>query len=458
MTEELDMFDSRSVSSSEGEDDSPRPVVAAARRPFKVPIRIQNRESPVVLQHKKEEEEEETPPLTPKAKRPLFKSCHKKIRRIKFVAPNRHEKKLAEETIVSEEPAVPEEEDDDDDERVVVFAPKKRKKFKAASRKEGAAPAILRHQALELCPGTKVPPLICQFLRPHQRDGVQFLFDCVTGRRDYPESVEKGFGAILADGMGLGKTLQTIALLYTLLQSNQVRRIVVVCPCSLVGNWESEFEKWINSKTSNKSERLEVRGLDGSKAQTEVTIEQFLGASRPFHVLVSSYETLRANVERFARQKSNGCDLLVADEAQRLKGAKTQVNLAISRLASCKKRILLTGTPLQNDLEEFHAMADVANPGTLGSIERFRQRYVKPIVASREPDATPEQVKLGKKRQRKLAILSKCFVLRRENRLNAIHLPPKLDLVLCCAMPPAQQYAYEQTLNDKQCVNPIFSQ
>lgn len=258
-----------------------------------------------------------------------------------------------------------------------------------------------------------------------------------------------------ADGMGLGKTITTIALIYTLLQRGEVdgepvRRVVVTCPCSLVGNWDNEFNKWINSRAPTKRARLEVKALtEGQRCLNEQAIEAFLSPSRPYHVLVVSYETLRANMPRMARQRTNGCDVLVADEAQRLKNSKTQLNMAIATLP-CKRRILLTGTPLQNNLDEFHAMADVANPGILGPLETFREQLAGPILASLEPNASTAAVRFGKKCQENLAAISRSFVLRRENRLNACHLPPKLELVVCCRMPVAQAQAYERALGDKQ--------
>ncbi|CAN0247130.1 unnamed protein product, partial [Ectocarpus sp. 13 AM-2016] len=91
-----------------------------------------------------------------------------------------------------------------------------------------------------------VDPRLCKFLRPHQREGVQFMFECVMGMREF-----EGSGCILADDMGLGKTLQSIAVLWTLLKQGKakgqpaVRRAVVVCPTSLVKNWEAEIDKWL---------------------------------------------------------------------------------------------------------------------------------------------------------------------------------------------------------------------
>ena len=116
-----------------------------------------------------------------------------------------------------------------------------------------------------------VPPLVAQFLRPHQRVGAQFLYDCVAGLQKYQHEYQ-GFGAILADDMGLGKTLQTVALVYSLLQSgaigpdgDAIRRVVVACPCSLVGNWKAEFDKWINKRASTRKARVECKAVDGSE-------------------------------------------------------------------------------------------------------------------------------------------------------------------------------------------------
>lgn len=95
----------------------------------------------------------------------------------------------------------------------------------------------------------RVDNALTRFLRPHQREGVQFMFECVTGLRNFD-----GQGCILADDMGLGKTLQGITLLWTLLNhgheelgsSPLAKRIVICCPTSLVSNWDTECSKWLN--------------------------------------------------------------------------------------------------------------------------------------------------------------------------------------------------------------------
>ena len=198
-----------------------------------------------------------------------------------------------------------------------------------------------------------------------RREGVSFVFECVHGMK---KDRYGGTGAILADDMGLGKTLQSITLMYSLLKNKDsqgkplAKRCIVVCPCSLVKNWEDEFEKWINSKAHDKNERVECMALsDTSRKTVEGMIDQFLSPACYYDVLVISYETFRAQHQRFARKKDSA-DIIVCDEAHRLKNDEAQTSQALASLA-CRKRVLLSGTPMQNDLVEFFAMSNFTNPG-----------------------------------------------------------------------------------------------
>ena len=295
----------------------------------------------------------------------------------------------------------------------------------------------------------RVPPLVAQFLRPHQREGVRFLYDCVAGLREYHPGF-RGYGAVLADDMGLGKTLQTVALVYALLRHGAVppatepfRRVVVACPCSLVANWKAEFDKWINGRAATLRERVTVKAVDADPSKA---IAAFGAGSRPFQVLVISYESLAAHASGLGPA---ACDLLVCDEAQRLKGRKTKTARALGALRT-KRRVLLTGTPLQNDLEEFYALADFANPGVLGPPEAFRRGFARPIAAGLARGADPDEVALRERKQAVLAEVATRFLLRRENRLNAAHLPRKLVQVVVCRATAAQRAAYGAVLADKR--------
>ncbi|KAG0336254.1 helicase [Podila horticola] len=148
-------------------------------------------------------------------------------------------------------------------------------------------PRVVRGGGVKRPPGdvglvdVVIDPILGQHLRPHQRTGVQFLYECVMQMKDVV-----GQGAILADEMGLGKTLQTITLLWTLLkqspyygeESSVVKRALVVCPASLIMNWCKEFKKWLGD------ERLKVFAVDSKSALTDFTL------GRVYPVMVIGYE------------------------------------------------------------------------------------------------------------------------------------------------------------------------
>jgi len=132
-------------------------------------------------------------------------------------------------------------------------------------------------------------------------------------------------------------------------------------------------------------------------------------------------------------------------QAHRLKNADTLTSRAIGSLP-CRARVLLSGTPLQNRLEEFHAMVAFANPGVLGPIADFRKRYEAPILAGREPGAAPEDAALGAERAAALSGVVNDFILRRTNALLSAHLPPKIVEVVCCRLTPLQRSLYDHFL------------
>ncbi|KAJ7413284.1 hypothetical protein WISP_92066 [Willisornis vidua] len=189
------------------------------------------------------------------------------------------------------------------------------------------------------------------------------------------------FGAILADEMGLGKTLQCIALVWTLLRQGAygckpvLKRALIVTPGSLVKNWKKEFQKWLGS------ERIKVFTVD-----QDHKVEEFTG-SPLYSVMIISYEMLLRSLDQIQAVEFN---ILICDEGHRLKNSTIKTTTALTSL-SCEKRIILTGTPIQNDLQEFYALIEFVNPGILGSLSTYRKIYEEPIVRSREPSATKEK-------------------------------------------------------------------
>ncbi|KAJ5274384.1 hypothetical protein N7505_002929 [Penicillium chrysogenum] len=284
-----------------------------------------------------------------------------------------------------------------------------------------------------------VDPLLAKNLRPHQREGVKFLYECVMGMRSF-----NGEGAILADDMGLGKTLQTIALLWTLLKQNPVfeappviKKALIVCPVTLINNWRKEFRKWLGN------ERIGVFVFDDkSKRLTDFT------KGRAYSIMIVGYEKLRTVQEALAN--SSGVDIIIADEGHRLKTLQNKSGLAIQSL-SAVKRVILSGTPIQNDLREFFAAVDLVNPGILGSFKSFIREFETPIVRSRQPEATSKDIEKGESRGEELRELTSQFMLRRTADILAKYLPPKTEYVLFCKPTRPQANIYKAVL-----ASPIF--
>ncbi|XP_068615483.1 DNA repair and recombination protein RAD54B [Brachionichthys hirsutus] len=276
-----------------------------------------------------------------------------------------------------------------------------------------------------------VDPHLTSHLRPHQRDGLLFLYECVMGMR-----AAGRHGAILADEMGLGKTLQSVALSWTLLKQGPyggkpaAKRVLVVTPGSLVQNWGTEFNKWLGR------ERITVFTVDPAHR-----IEQFVLS--PLHsVLVISYEMLLRCLEQV---QTVDFGLIICDEGHRLKNSSIKTSSALSSL-SCARRVILTGTPVQNDLQEFYAIIDFVNPGILGSSTAYRKVYEEPILHSRQPSCTEEERALGEERAAELSRLTGMFILRRTQEIINCYLPPRLDWTLFCKPSPLQRELYKSLL------------
>lgn len=284
-----------------------------------------------------------------------------------------------------------------------------------------------------------VDPILNKHLRPHQREGVSFLYECVMGMRDF-----NGEGAILADDMGLGKTLQTITLLWTLLKQNPiyetapvVKKALIVCPVTLINNWRREFRKWLGN------ERIGVFVFDDKKKRlTDFTM------GKAYSIMIVGYEKLRTVQEGLAR--GNGVDIVIADEGHRLKTLQNKSGQAIQSL-NAPKRVILSGTPIQNDLKEFFAAVDLVNPGVLGTFKSFIKEFETPIVRSRQPEATEKDLEKGEARNEELRELTSKFMLRRTADILAKYLPPKTEYVLFCKPTNTQAKIYQNVL-----ASPVF--
>lgn len=337
-----------------------------------------------------------------------------------------------------------------------------------------------------------IDPKLVKILRPHQVEGVRFLYRCVTGlvMKDFLDAkkvldsdislsqqgtagdqastgekevdIEKidensrnrgAYGCIMADEMGLGKTLQCLALLWTLLKQGPqgkrtIDKCIIVCPSSLVNNWANEIVKWLGPNT------LSALAVDGKKSSlnnvsVSEAVKQWASAQgrnivKP--VLIISYETLRRNVEHL---KNCRVGLMLADEGHRLKNADSLTFTSLNSI-KCPRRVILSGTPIQNDLSEYFALLNFSNPGLLGSRNDFRKNFEAPILQGRDASATDEEVKLGAEKLQKLSSIVSKFIIRRTNDILSKYLPCKYEHVIFLNLTPFQKSLYQHYIQSRE--------
>ncbi|GAA6057597.1 hypothetical protein JCM3770_005404 [Rhodotorula araucariae] len=283
-----------------------------------------------------------------------------------------------------------------------------------------------------------IDPVLGKKLRPHQVEGVKFLYRCSIGMTD-----ENAFGCIMADEMGLGKTLQCITLMWTLLRQSPlpnktlIDKAIVVCPSSLVKNWANELTKWLGDDAPS------PLAIDGKVTGNELTnqVRQWCatkGKQVMTPVVIVSYEKLRTLTDELGEAEVG---LLLADEGHRLKNSGSLTYRALMKI-NCKRRVILTGTPIQNDLDEYFSLLNFCNPGYLGTKQDFHKQFELPILKGRDGDATDKQKERGDEAMKLLSEKVNKFIIRRTNDLLSKYLPVKYEHVVFCSLSPFQLALY----------------
>ncbi|KAF9047302.1 SNF2 family N-terminal domain-containing protein [Panaeolus papilionaceus] len=290
-----------------------------------------------------------------------------------------------------------------------------------------------------------VDPILTRKLRPHQREGVAFMYECVMELRKH-----EGQGCILADDMGLGKTLQTITLVWTVLKQNPyaspvpiAQKVLIVCPVSLINNWKAEFHKWLGR------DRVGIITCDKNSEGIDL-----FGRSKVHQVLIIGYERLRTVTKKLT-DMFPPIGLIICDEGHRLKSS-TNKTATMFKEFTTRRRIILSGTPIQNDLGEFHSMAEFCNPGLLDDYSVFRRVYETPIIKSREPNATQKEIEVGNARTEQLLSIARSFVLRRDAALLKSHLPPKTEYVVFVTPTALQLNVFSKMLSGDRTLDDLI--
>lgn len=252
----------------------------------------------------------------------------------------------------------------------------------------------------------QVPDALKNVLRNYQKTGFRWLSTLE----------DMGFGGILADDMGLGKTLQIICfLLAKKQQSKEQKTSIIICPASLVYNWQSEVEKF--------APQLKVLMVAGNAEQRRNQLHQY----QEYDVVITSYDLLKRDVEEYSGLEFYG---EIIDEAQNIKNHTTMASKAVKSLKA-QWRFALTGTPIENRLSELWSIFDYLMPGFLNTYERFRIDYEMPIVQSKDETMTA-----------RLQKMIKPFILRRIKSEVLKDLPEKEENIVYSKLEGEQKLLY----------------
>ncbi|KAI1900065.1 hypothetical protein AGOR_G00046200 [Albula goreensis] len=296
------------------------------------------------------------------------------------------------------------------------------------------------------CTGESIPYTINRYLRDYQREGAKFIYN----------SYARGRGCILGDDMGLGKTIQVIAFLaatlgktgtwqdvennmphFLLSQKSSEKRqthkvFLIVAPLSVLYNWKDELDTWGHFQS------IIVHGTRKD--------EEFARVRRGrCEIALTTYETLRLCLDQF---NSIGWSAVIVDEAHRIKNPKSQITHAMKAMR-CKVRVGLTGTVLQNNLEELWCVMDWAIPGCLGNLGHFKTRFSEPIELGHKHTSTKRALATGRRAVEVLAKRISRWFLRRTKGLISAQLPKKDDRVVYCSMTEFQEAVYRTVLDSE---------
>lgn len=245
-------------------------------------------------------------------------------------------------------------------------------------------------------------------LRPYQLAGFQWM----------QALDDLGWGGCLADDMGLGKTLQAITFLQFLKEKNPGGTQLIVCPTSLIFNWENELEKFCPT--------LKYHTYYGNmRSFDDEHFEQF-------DLILTTYGVVRLDIEHLSKFDWH---YIILDESQAIKNPDAQVTKSL-QLLKAQNKLILSGTPVQNNTYDLFAQFNFINPGFLGQREFFKQEFANPID------------KFGdKQKAEQLRRMVYPFMLRRTKEQVATDLPDKTEMILWCSMEKAQRSVYDDYKN-----------
>ncbi|XP_013857229.1 helicase ARIP4 isoform X2 [Austrofundulus limnaeus] len=352
---------------------------------------------------------------------------------------------------------------------------------------QGRVLVNLNHPATEK--NIFLSPQLARVVKPHQIGGIRFLYDNLV------ESLERfsnssGFGCILAHSMGLGKTLQVISFIDVLFRNTQAHTVLAIVPVNTLQNWLSEFNTWVPPPEALPPDTdpalvaprtFKVHILNDEHKNTVTRAKVVEEWSRDGGVLLMGYEMYRLlsmkksfvagrkkrskkaagpdviNLDEGDRQQEllkgvekalsrPGPDVVICDEGHRIKNCHASTSQALKSIRT-RRRVVLTGYPLQNNLIEYWCMVDFVRPNFLGTRQEFSNMFERPILNGQCVDSTPQDVQLMRYRSHVLHSLLGGFVQRRGHDVLRDQLPSKQEHVILVRLSPLQRALYTEFMN-----------
>ncbi|KAH7434232.1 hypothetical protein KP509_06G006600 [Ceratopteris richardii] len=264
-------------------------------------------------------------------------------------------------------------------------------------------------------------------LRPYQLEGLQWMLSLYNNN----------LNGILADEMGLGKTIQTIALLSYLMENKGLSGPhLIIAPKAVLPNWEYEFKTWAPSMIAVL--------YDGKRLDRKVLRETYKGKGK-FNVLITHYDLIMRDKSFL---KKIHWHYMIVDEGHRLKNRDCMLSRTLVNGYHIRRRLLLTGTPIQNSLEELWALLNFLLPAIFNSCANFEEWFNAPFADPSEMSLTEEEQLLI---IRRLHQVIRPFLLRRKKAEVEKFLPSKAQVILKCDM-SAWQRAYYQQITELGCI------
>lgn len=325
----------------------------------------------------------------------------------------------------------------------------RRLEFRALAQGSGGTTGPVINESKEAEQGlVYVHPHIAHRIRPHQLEGVRFMWDEIT------KDTHKG--CLLAHTMGLGKTMQTITLLSALAEaatsedetiSSQVpehlkaMKVVILCPVNVLSNWVEELYNWTPPHLLGDFHKLESSVKEHERSQVVEEWATEAGSS----VLVIGYSLLISLKDNVRQRIQDVCSIVIGDEAHCFKNRLTKTGMAVNSFKTTS-RIALTGSPLSNNVKEYYSMIDWVAPGFLGDPGEFNMRYGNPIEFGLSVNSDRGASRKAKVLLAALKKLVETKVHRMSMHALKGDLPPKVEFIIYLDLSEIQIAAYKAYL------------